>query len=158
MIVTWLACVPTPPGGTAVGNPGDADAVARWSDPDLRLDRVAVPVATAGVQRCGGREVVRAAGVVLDGLGPSPSTVAVPGGRACAVWLALGGPIELAGATSAGTAFEVELPVDALALDAELWIDGEALLFEWPLPFTAAELDALGPVVELAAADPRAAA
>jgi MYXO-CTERM domain-containing protein len=156
-MMLWLAaCTTGPRPGTAVGNPGDADLFARAVDPAIVLTHVAVPIAGVAVERCSGRDVALAADTVLDGLAPSNEPAMVPGGRACAIALDLDGDVEVEGETAYDVQFVVRLPVDDLVADGEVWIDGQALLFELPLPLDAWELQALGPDVDLPADDPLA--
>lgn len=140
--------------GTAVGNPGDADVKARALFPGVELDEVDVPVASLTLSACDGRLLTLPTRVTLDGLEPSEVLVPVPGGPACGLTLTLAGPMALAG-TSGGTPFVAELPVGALSLDGSVFVDGQRLLFDVPLPLDGDAIAAAGYV--LPATDPLAA-
>ncbi|MEQ1502217.1 MAG: hypothetical protein ABMB14_08295 [Myxococcota bacterium] len=156
LTAVWCGCLPDPHGGTAVGNPGDADIKARSVDPEVVLAEVTVPVGAVVVDRCGGDAVVIEAPTILDGLAPSDAPVAVPAGVWCGLSLALDGPVVLVGDTPA-TAFSVALDVGTIATADPVVVDGEPLLVEFPVTIDRASLEALGPDVVLDAAPPRTA-
>ncbi|MEZ4241656.1 MAG: hypothetical protein R3F59_37015 [Myxococcota bacterium] len=144
----WLLCVL--PGcfvggaGTAVGNPGDGDVQARAVDPDVVLDEVLVPVARWEGDPCHGARQVRRVDDVLDGLGPSPVPFPIPPGDFCDQALILAGPISVVGHTAAGTAWSLDLDVGTLEGAGRVAVDGDRLLFAFPVTVDAAVIDAEG--------------
>lgn len=158
-VAPWLllvGCVDPPPEGTAVGNPGNLDVDVVDVPDGVSLESVTVAARALVTDRCPGLELVDA-DVVLDALGPSSEPVPLAGGEHCGGWLVLEGdaPIVVTGATDAGTAFTLELDPELLELGGPFWVDDTTLLLGLSLgALDPAELDALGPVVELSPEDP----
>ena len=142
--VAAVACTPGPRSGTAVGNPGDLDAEARVTDPDLELDQAQIPIAHVFLQACNGEVDTVQVDAILDGLGPSERPAPLIGGDWCGVEIDPGGPIRAIGLTAAGTGFDVEIPLGPVELVGRFQIDGHSLIFALDLPLAAADLDALG--------------
>lgn len=157
ILVSWMACVPDPHGGTFVGNPGDASARASRVDERIELDRVEIPVATLDVVDCDGVERSFDVGRTLDGLG-GDEPIDVPGGRYCTLALGLDGPVVASGVTDGGTTFVVDLDLGRIVSDGRVDVDGQHLLFEVPLLLEPDVIEALGADVTIPADDPSAVA
>lgn len=145
-LLPWLVagCLGEPPRGTAVGNPGDADAKVSRTDPALDLQLAQIAVDRLLLTDCSGHTRALPRPLVLDGLAPSPSLLRLPPGTFCEISLSLSEPLRLEGSTTSGTTFTAELPVDLLPALGPLSIDGQHLLFELPLPLDSDTIDLLG--------------
>ena len=140
--------------GTAVGNPGDLDVVARVTDGAVTLSRVEVPIDVIELTSCGNGEIDIVTGGVLDGLAASDMPLVLPGGDWCAIFISFDGAVLIEGETSAETMFLVELALPTLALSGRVEVDENELILDLALPLEADVIDELGPDVVVMEGDP----
>ncbi|MCB9765755.1 MAG: hypothetical protein H6739_38630 [Alphaproteobacteria bacterium] len=143
-----------PQDGTAVGNPGNMGFSATDSPSDVDVAQAELEIDQVWLPGCGA-EPGETLDVYLtvDLFEPSDHPVEVPAGTWCGVELLVAdeGGLRVSGQTTGGTTFDVSMDPGTLALDKELEIDGQLLLFTLSLSvfLNADDIEALGEDVSL---------